>query len=100
MWRMLQQPVADDFVIATGTAHSVKDFLSAAFDAVELPWQDHVVQDPRYMRPSEGTFLVGDPTKAAKTLNWTAQTKLPKLAEIMVQSDLLSLDASTGMNDS
>ncbi|WP_182864994.1 GDP-mannose 4,6-dehydratase [Rhodopirellula sp. JC639] len=91
MWRMLQQPAADDFVVATGTAHSVKDFLAASFDAVGLHWEDHVTQDPRYMRPSEGTHLVGDPAKAARVLQWKAETQLPKLAEIMVRSDLDAL---------
>jgi GDPmannose 4,6-dehydratase len=99
MWRMLQQPTADDFIVATGTAHSVKDFLAASFDAVGLPWQDHVTQDPRYMRPSEGTFLVGDASKASTVLGWTAQTKLPILADIMVQSDLASIESSDKMSD-
>lgn len=94
MWRMLQQPTANDFVIATGTEFSVKDFLSASFDSVGLCWENYVTQDPRYMRPSEGTRLVGDPSKATAVLNWTAQTKLPKLADIMVQSDLALLAAS------
>lgn len=88
MWRMLQQPEADDFVIATGATHSVKDFLEASFHAVGLDWKEYVKQDPRYMRPSEGTRLVGDPSKAAEKLDWTAQTKLPRLAELMVQADL------------
>lgn len=94
MWRMLQQPVADDFVIATGTAHSVEEFLDASFQTVGLAWQDYVKQDPRYMRPSEGTRLVGDARKASEKLHWVAETKLPRLAEIMVQSDLAQLEAS------
>ncbi|QDV83010.1 GDP-mannose 4,6-dehydratase [Planctomycetes bacterium TBK1r] len=94
MWRMLQQPAADDFVVATGTAHSVKDFLAASFDAVGLNWEEFVTQDPRYMRPSEGTHLVGDPSRASESLQWTAETQLPRLAEIMVQSDLDALAAS------
>ncbi|QDV43135.1 GDP-mannose 4,6-dehydratase [Stieleria neptunia] len=100
MWRMLQQPAADDFVVATGTAHSVKDFLAASFDAVGLDWEDFVTQDPRYMRPSEGTHLVGDPGRASKSLQWTAETRLPRLAEIMVQSDLDALLASRQRADS
>jgi GDPmannose 4,6-dehydratase len=94
MWRMLQQPAADDFVVATGTAHSVKDFLAASFDAVGLNWEEFVTQDPRYMRPSEGTHLVGDPSRASESLQWTAETQLPRLAEIMVQSDLDALATS------
>ena len=88
---MLQQPSADDFVIATGVDHSVKDFLSAAFDAVNLDWKQYVTQDERYMRPSEGTRLVGDPSKAAKQLGWTATTQLAELTKIMVQSDLKAI---------
>lgn len=91
MWRMLQQSEADDFVLATGTDHSVKDFLTASFDAVDLDWKEFVKQDQRYMRPSEGTRLVGDPSKAAETLGWTATTQLPELAKIMVQADLATL---------
>ena len=94
MWRMLQHPAADDFVVATGTAYSVKDFLAASFDAVGLNWEEFVTQDPRYMRPSEGTHLVGDPSRASESLQWTAETKLPRLAEIMVQSDLDALATS------
>ncbi|MCA9137977.1 MAG: GDP-mannose 4,6-dehydratase [Planctomycetales bacterium] len=100
MWRMLQQPEADDFVIATGTAHSVKDFLAAAFDAVGLQWQDYVKQDPRYMRPSEGTHLVGDAGKAAAKLHWAAETQLPKLAELMVQADVAMMKAASKASDS
>ncbi|MCC9601244.1 GDP-mannose 4,6-dehydratase [Stieleria sp. JC731] len=92
MWRMLQHDTADDFVIATGTDNSVKDFLAASFNAVGLNWEDHVTQDPRYMRPSEGTRLVGDASKAERELGWKAKTTLPKLAELMVQADLERTD--------
>ncbi|MCD0463019.1 GDP-mannose 4,6-dehydratase [Roseiconus lacunae] len=94
MWRMLQHDHADDFVLATGTHHSVKDFLDASFKAVDLDWQDFVKQDPRYMRPSEGTRLVGDASKAERELGWKAETTLPKLAELMVEADLQRIDAS------
>ncbi len=87
MWRAMQQPIPDDYVIATGVQYSVEDFLSAAFDSVGLKWQDHVEQDPRYMRPAEVQRLVGDPSKAARVLGWKAETVLPTLAQIMVQSD-------------
>ncbi len=87
MWRMLQQDSASDFVLATGKDHSVRDFLTAAFDAVQLDWKDYVVQDPRYMRPSEGNRLIGDPSKASKQLGWTAKTQLPDLASRMVHAD-------------
>ena len=100
MWRMLQQDRADDFVIATGTSNSVKDFLAAAFEAVDLDWQQYVHQDPRYMRPSEGTRLVGDPSKAESVLGWKAETTLPRLAQIMVQSDLQALGETAKRNAS
>ena len=91
MWQMLQQPTADDFVISTGNARSVTDFLDAAFQAVNLEWRDYVVKDPRYLRPSEGTRLVGDSSKAKAVFGWKATTTLPELAEIMVQADLALL---------
>ncbi len=94
MWQMLQQDQADDFVLATGTQHSVEDFLAAAFSAVGLSWRDHVVQDPRYMRPAEVQRLVGDPSKAHKTLDWKATTTLHELATLMVQHDQKSLATS------
>ena len=94
MWRMLQQPDADDFVIATGTSHSVKDFLTAAFESVDLRWQDHVEQDPRYMRPSEVTHLVGDATKAESQLGWKAKTLLKAIAVRMVRSDIARAELS------
>jgi GDPmannose 4,6-dehydratase len=94
MWRMLQSEQADDYVIATGTSYSVKDFLDAAFQAVDLDWRQYVQQDPRYMRPSEGARLVGDPAKARAELGWKAETTLPRLAEIMVRADLESLNQS------
>ena len=99
MWRMLQHDRADDFVVATGTSYSVKEFLDASFQAVGLNWQDFVVQDPRYMRPSEGTRLVGDPGKAERELGWRAQTHLPKLAEIMVQADIEALNSNPRESD-
>ena len=87
MWRMLQQPKADDFVLATGTSHSVRDFLTAAFEAVELDWRDYVVEDERYMRPSEVSKLVGDASRATEKLGWQAQVTLPELARQMVSHD-------------
>ncbi len=87
MWRMLQHDHADDFILATGTQFSVRDFLVAAFDAVDLDWQDHVGQDERYMRPAEVSRLVGDAGKAETQLSWKAQTELPQLARQMVMSD-------------
>ncbi|MEE2937407.1 MAG: GDP-mannose 4,6-dehydratase [Planctomycetota bacterium] len=88
MWRMLQQPEPDDFVLATGETHRVQDFLEAAFQAVNLDWRDHVEQDARYIRPSDVGHLIGDSNKALTKLNWRAETRLPELARIMVRSDL------------
>ena len=88
MWRMLQQPEADDFVLSTGQSHCVQDFLESAFQSVDLDWRTHVKQDPRYMRPSEVMHLVGDSTKAMDKLGWSAKTVLPQLANIMVKSDV------------
>jgi GDPmannose 4,6-dehydratase len=84
---MLQQPGPDDYILATGFAHSIRDFLDAAFKAVNLDWQDYVEQDPKYMRPSEVTQLVGDASKAKEKLGWTATTNLHELAKRMVRSD-------------
>lgn len=91
LWRMLQQPQADDFVIATGKDASIRDFLEAAFGSVGLQWEDHVIHDPRYLRPSEVASLVGDPTKAANKLNWRATTTYKDLARLMVQAECMSL---------
>ena len=91
MWRMLQQDQPDDFVFATGTAHSVEDFLAAAFGSVGLEWRDHVKLDPRFVRPAEVAQLVGDARKARAKLGWEAKTRMPQLAELMVAADLAAL---------
>ncbi len=88
MWRMLQQPQPSDFVIATGRAHSVKDFLVSAFQSVDLDWRRYVEIDSRYVRPAEVSQLVGDASKAYSLLGWQAKTKLPELARLMVSADL------------
>lgn len=88
MWKMLQQPSADDYVLATGITHSVEDFLTAAFDAVQLDWRDHVDQDERFLRPAEGARLVGNPAKANQQLGWKAETNVAQIAELMVTNDL------------
>ena len=87
MWRMLQQPEASDFVLATGTSHNVRDFLTAAFQRVGLDWRDYVEQDERYMRPTEVSKLVGDSSKAREQLGWQAEVTLPELAYQMVDHD-------------
>ena len=88
MWLMLQQPRPDDFVIATGRTHTVKEFLEAVFSRLELDWQKHVEFDPRYLRPAEVPLLRGDAAKAKGVLGWEARTDLPGLVRIMVEADL------------
>jgi GDPmannose 4,6-dehydratase len=87
MWLMLQQPQPDDFVIATGETHSVREFLEAAFAHAGLDWREHVEVDPRHYRPSEVDELVGDPAKARRRLGWTARTRFADLARLMVDAD-------------
>jgi GDPmannose 4,6-dehydratase len=88
MWRMLQVDSPDDYILATGTRHTVEDFLRSSFEAVDLDFRKYLQQDPRFMRPSEVSNLVGDAERAQRQLGWTAHTKLPELAKIMVQHDL------------
>ncbi len=88
MWRMLQQDHPDDFVIATGETHTVREFLELTFGHVGLDYNDYVKIDPRYFRPSEVDLLLGDPTKAKKELEWEPKVSFRKLAEMMVESDL------------
>jgi GDPmannose 4,6-dehydratase len=91
MWRMLQQPEPEDFVIATGTDYSVRDFLEFAFQHAGLDWQEYVRFDERYLRPTEVDTLVGDASKAAQLLRWVPQVLTPQLAGIMVDADVEAL---------
>ena len=93
MWLMLQQDKPDDYVVATGETHSVKEFLEEAFAHVGLNWEKYVVQDQRYMRPAEVDLLIGDPTKAEKQLGWKPKTKFKDLVKIMVDADVELLKA-------
>lgn len=88
MWLMLQQPTGDDYVVATGETHSVKEFLGESFKSVGLNYQDFVKYDPRYDRPTEVDLLIGDATKAKTKLNWTPKTSFKQLVRIMVEADL------------
>jgi GDPmannose 4,6-dehydratase len=88
MWRMLQAPQPDDFVVATGETHSVREFLEKAFSHVGLEWQQHVEYDPRYNRPTEVDVLLGDATKARTALGWTPTVTFDELVRMMVDSDL------------
>ena len=88
MWLMLQQETPDDFVIATGEAHSVREFCEVAFGHVGLNWEDHVVVDPAFFRPAEVDYLLGDPTKAERELSWKALTSFEQLVAMMLDADL------------
>lgn len=87
-WLMLQQDKPDDYVIATGESHSVKEFLEMAFSYVKLNWQDHVVQDDKFLRPAEVDFLMGDSTKARCKLGWRPKTDFRSLVCEMVDYDM------------
>ena len=88
MWRMLQQDSPDDYVLATGEMHSVKEFLAEAFGYVGLDWEKYVKHDSRYERPSEVDQLLGDPTKARTVLGWTPTVTFKELVKMMMDADL------------
>ena len=89
MWRMLQQPEGDEYVVATGVTHSIRDFLDRAFSHVGIDdWGRYVKQDPRFMRPAEVEMLVGDPTKARERLGWSPKVDFAQLVAMMVDHDL------------
>ena len=92
MWKMLQQDAAEDFVIATGTDLSVRDFVEMSFKHVGLDWEKYVKFDERYLRPTEVDSLVGDASKAEKQLNWKAAVGPEQLAGIMVDHDIAALN--------
>jgi GDPmannose 4,6-dehydratase len=91
MWRMLQADEPEDFVVATGTDYTVRDVLTFAFEHAGIDWQKHVQFDERYLRPTEVDALVGDATRAAEKLGWTAHVLTPELARIMVDADVQAL---------
>ena len=88
MWKMLQRDEPSDFVIATGIGATVKQFCQRAFENVGLNWEDHVVLDSEYVRPSEVDALIGDPSKANSLLEWKATTEWDSLCDLMVEADL------------
>jgi GDPmannose 4,6-dehydratase len=92
MWLMLQHDRPDDFVIATGEAHTVREFVQLAFDRVGLDWERHVEVDPRYFRPTEVDYLLGDPSKAKEILEWSPQTSFSDLVGLMVDADVQLLE--------
>ena len=91
MWLMLQQDHPDDYVVAMGETHSVREFCEIAFSHVGLNWQDFVVQDPAFMRPAEVDQLIGDPAKAAATLGWEPEVSFTGLVQMMVDADIEQL---------
>ncbi len=93
MWLMLQHETPEDFVLATGTGTTVRDFVDTAFSHAGLDWTEHVRQDPRYERPAEVHALIGDTSKAHTLLGWKAQTHAEDLARIMVDADVALLSS-------
>jgi GDPmannose 4,6-dehydratase len=91
MWLMLQQDQPDDYVIATGETHSVREFCQEAFDYVGLDWEKYVVSDPKFYRPAEVDMLVGDASKARRVLGWQPSVTFRQLVRIMVDADLAAL---------
>ena len=94
MWLMLQQSEPDDYVIATGVSHSVEQLVDVAFSHAGLNWRDHVVLDPKFLRPAEVDLLVGDASKARRVLEWTPQVNFEQLIAMMVDADLQRLSAA------
>lgn len=96
MWLMLQQKEPDDYVIATGETHSVREFLDEAFAYAGLDWRDYVEIDPKYYRPSEVDLLVGDASKANRTLGWQPTTTFKNLVSLMVDADMATIGNQRG----
>ncbi|MCS0674071.1 GDP-mannose 4,6-dehydratase [Cytobacillus firmus] len=92
MWLMLQQNDPDDYVIATGETHTIKEFVEIAFKHVGLDWQDYVVQDSKFFRPAEVDLLLGDPAKAKNKLGWQPEVTFEQLVIMMVESDVKRLE--------
>ncbi|MGG6238281.1 GDP-mannose 4,6-dehydratase [Nodosilinea sp. AN01ver1] len=95
MWLMLQQDTPDDYVVATGETHEVREFLELAFGHVNLNWQDYVAFDERYLRPAEVELLIGDPSKAKAKLGWEPTVTFEELVHLMVEADLQALGLVT-----
>lgn len=100
MWLMLQQDEPDDYVVATGETHSVRDFLEEAFSYSGLNWQEHLEIDPKYYRPAEVELLVGDASKAKRRLGWEPKTRLKELVHLMVDEDFKLAEEETQLNNS
>jgi GDPmannose 4,6-dehydratase len=96
MWLMLQQPEPDDYVIATGEMHSVRELCEVAFSLAGLDWERYVRVDPAYLRPTEVEELCGDASKAAATLGWRARTTFRSLVRLMLELDLAEAGIDAG----
>ena len=94
MWRMLQQPEAGDYVVATGETHSVREFLEMAFGHVGLDYDKYLVVDPAFLRPAEVDLLLGDPAKTTEAIGWKPTVTFPQLVRMMVDADLARLSAA------
>jgi GDPmannose 4,6-dehydratase len=95
MWLMLQQDEPEDFVVATGKPHSVRQLLEVAFGLLDLDYRDYVRVDQRFLRPADVNQLVGDATKAREKLGWEPSVTFEELVEMMVETDLAALKRST-----
>jgi GDPmannose 4,6-dehydratase len=94
MWRMLQQPEGDDYVVATGETHEIREYLDIAFNHVGIEdWTPYVTQNPAFMRPAEVDLLIGDPAKARDVLGWEPKVSFPELVAMMVENDLAEQSA-------
>ena len=91
MWLMLQQDAPDDYVVATGEAHSVQKLVEVAFAHAGLDWKQHVTVDPRFLRPAEVDHLIGSPAKAQAKLGWTPEVGFEALVKMMVDADIQRL---------
>lgn len=97
MWLMLQQDKPDDYVIATGETHSIRELLDEAFGYLDLDWQQYVEIDPRYYRPAEVDLLIGDASKARRVLGWEPKVKFQELVRMMVDADLEKLRGTSAL---
>jgi GDPmannose 4,6-dehydratase len=88
MWLMLQQDAPDDYVVATGETHTVREFCEIAFERVGLDWEQYVVVDEQFIRPAEVELLLGDPGKAKRQLGWEPKVSFRELVEMMVDADI------------
>lgn len=100
MWLMLQQEEPDDYVVATGETHSIREFLDVSFKYVNLDWHDYVEFDPRYLRPAEVDLLIGDPAKAKEKLGWEPSVTFEQLVALMVDADLRALGIASPNGES